>query len=227
MAFGRDMTKLSARDVVEILFKATGDVRPNFSQADLAGLDLADLDFKRADLSGCNLFGADLTRSNLEGVNLSRAKLDRAILVRTRLSNANLEGASIRRPSIYTDMSLNPVDLPVLRFVNLAGATLTARLDAADFTGADLSGASFIVWGERHNGGPPITGLARCNFTGAKMVRVDVRGLSMTRSIFRNADLTAADLRNADLSYANFEGALLTGAKFEGAKLEGATGLGY
>lgn len=225
-AFGRDVMKPSARDVVEILFKSTGDIRPNLSHADLSGLDLADLDFKRADLSGCNLFGADLTRSNLEGANLSRAKLDRATLIRARLSNANLEGASIRRPSVYSDMRLAPVDLPILRYVNLAGATLTARLDGADFTGANLSGTSFIVWAERDNGGPPTTGLARCDFSSARMVGVDVRGVSLTGSIFRKADLTAADLRHADLSYADFEGAVLTGARFDGAQLEGAKGLG-
>jgi len=225
MVFGGGATKLSARAVVEMLFKATAKEPPNLSHADLSNLDLADLDFKRADLSGCDLFGADLTRSNLEGANLSRAKLDRATLTRARLSNANLAGASIRRPSIYSDMSLNPFDLPTLRSVNLSGATLTARLDEADFTGADLSGTRFIVWEERHNGGPPTTGLARCNFTSARMAGADVRGVSLTRAIFRKADLTAADLRNADLSYADFEGAVLTGARFDGALLDGAKGL--
>jgi uncharacterized protein YjbI with pentapeptide repeats len=226
MALGREARKLSARVVVEILFKATASEPPDFAHADLSNLDLADLDFKRANLSDCNLFGADLTRSNLEGANLSRAKLDRATLMRARLANANLAGASIRRPSIYSDMSLNPFDLPSLRSVNLSGATLTARLDQADFTDADLSGTRFIVWDERHNGGPPTTGLARCDFTSARMADVDVRGVSLTGAIFHKADLTAADFREADLSFADFEGAVLTGARFDGARLEGAKGLG-
>lgn len=225
-AFARDVMKPSARDVVEILFKAAGDTPPNLSHADLSGLDLADLDFKRADLSGCNLFGADLTRSNLEGANLSRAKLDRATLIRARLSHANLEGASIRRPSVYSDMSLAPADLPIFRYVNLSGATLTTRIDRADFTGANLSEASLIVWAERDLGAPT-TALSRCNFTAARMVGINARGLSLTGSIFRKADLTAADLRGADLSYADFEGAVFTGARFDGARLEGAKGLRY
>ncbi|CAN1724182.1 Pentapeptide repeat-containing protein [Hyphomicrobium sp. 1Nfss2.1] len=226
MAFSRSAPKLSARAVVETLFKASAEEPPKFSHADLSDLDLADLDFKRADLSSCNLFGTDLSRSNLEGSNLSRTKLDRSTLTRARLSHANLEGASIRRPSIYSDMSLNPADVPTLRFVNLCGATVTARLDDADFTGANLSRARFVVWAERHNGGPPTTGLARCDFSSARMMGVDVRGVSLTGAIFRQADLTAADLRSADLSYADFEGAVLTGARFEGARLEGAKGLG-
>lgn len=225
VAFGGQPRMLSARDVVEMLFKATPASPPSLSHADLSELDLADLDFKGADLSGSNLFGADLSRSNLEGANLSHAKLDRSTLMRTRLANANLEGASIRRPSIYSDMSLNPFEVPMLRSVNLSGATLTAHLDEADFTGANLTRTRFIVWAERHNGGPPTTGLARCNFTSATMVGVDVRGVSMTRAIFRKADLTDADLRGADLAYADFEGAILTGAKLEGALLEGAKGL--
>jgi uncharacterized protein YjbI with pentapeptide repeats len=115
----------------------------------------------------------------------------------------------------------------MFRNANLAGASITARLDGADFSGANLSGTSFVVWEERDLGGPPTSGLARCDFTSAIMANINVRGLPLTRSVFRNADLTGADLRDADLSYADFEGAKLSGAKLEGALLEGATGLNH
>lgn len=225
MAFGRDAAKLSTRDVVRLLVEARGDARPDLSHADLGGLDLADLDFNGADLSHCNLFGADLTGSNLEGANLAHAKLDRATLVRARLANANLADASIRRPSVYSDMRLDPEDLPVFRSVRMARATLTARLDGADFTEADLSEVSFVLREERDLGGPPTSGLARCNFTGAKMIGINVRGIALTRSSFRQADLSRADLRDTDLSFADFAGAVLTGARLDGAKLEGTRGL--
>lgn len=224
-AFGEAKGKLSARDVVTRLVDARNNSRPDFSQMDLGGLDLADLDFKGADLSGCNLFGADLTASNLEGANLARSILDRATLVRARLSNANLEDASIRRPSVYSDMRLDPADLPVFGNANLARATLTARLDGADFTGATLSGTTFVLRQERDLGGPPTSGLARCNFTGAAMVGINLRGLSLTRSVFRDANLSGADLRDADLSYADLRGAVLSGAKLDGAMLDGAKGI--
>jgi uncharacterized protein YjbI with pentapeptide repeats len=123
-------------------------------------------------------------------------------------------------------MRLDAHDIPVFRNANLTRARVTARLDGADFSGATLSYASFVVWEERNLGGPPTSGLARCTFAGARMTGINVRGLSLTHSVFRNADLSGADLRETDLSHADFEGATLTGAKLDGAKLEGTKGLG-
>ncbi len=224
-AFGKEAAKLKVRDVVKMLVEAPESQRPNLSGQDLSGLNLSDLDFKGADLSRCNLFGADLTACNLEGANLSDATLDRATLVQTRFSNATLQNASIRRPSVFADMDLHARDLPIFRNADLARAQITARLDGADFSGANLSEVSFVVWEERNLGGPPTSGLARCNFSGARMNGINVRGLSLSRSVLRGADLSGADLRETDLSYADFEGAKLTGAKLEGARTEGATGL--
>lgn len=224
-AFGRQSQRLKVRDVVKMLVATRSGRRPNLSHQDLSGLNLAELDFKGADLSHCNLFGADLTGSDLEGANLAHAVLDRATLVHTRFSRATLQDASIRRPSVYSDMSLDARDLPVFRNADLARARVTARLDGADFTEANLTDASFVVWEERNLGGPPTSGLTRCDFTGARMAGIKVRGISLSGSSFRRADLNGADLRDTDLSYADFEGATLTGANLEGARTEGAKGL--
>jgi uncharacterized protein YjbI with pentapeptide repeats len=217
--------KLTVRDVVTILVKARNGQPPDLSHRDLSDLDLAGLDFKRADLTGSNLFGADLTASNLESANLSRAVLDRATLVRTGFANATLQDASMRRPSVFSDMRFDPRDLPVFRAANMAGARITARLDGADFSGADLSNASFAVWQERDLGGAPTSGLARCNFTGARMRRVNMRGLSLAQASLEKADLRDADLRDTDLTGANFTGAVLKGARLDRAKLDGTVGL--
>lgn len=221
-AFGGSAPKLGVRDVVKMLMDAEAGQRPGFADQDLSGLNLAELDFKAADLSRCNLFGADFTDLNLEGADLTGAVLDRCTLVRTRLSNATLQDASMRRPSVFSDMRFDARDLPVFRNANMTRVRLTARLDGADFRGANLSGANFTLWEERDLGGAPTTGLIRCDFTEAIMAGANVRGLSLASSVFRKADLRGADLRDADFSGADLTGATLTGAKLEGARFDGA-----
>jgi len=224
VAFAGTAGKLSARDVVVILVNARNGERPDLSHRDLSDLNLADLDFNGADLTGTNLFGADLTASNLESANLSRAILDRATLVRARFAHATLQDASIRRPSVFSDMRFDARDLPVFQNANLTGVRFTARLDGADFRGADLSNASFALWQERDLGGAPTSGLDRCDFTAARMCGVNMRGLSLRQSSFQNADLRDADLRNTDLTGANLKGAVLKGAKLDGANLKDVVG---
>jgi len=224
MALAGSAGKLSVRDVVVMLMNARDGEPANLSHRDLSDLNLADLDFNGADLTGSNLFGADLTGSNLEGANLSRAVLDRATLVRTRFAHATLQDASMRRPSVFSDMRFDARDLPVFRNANLSGVRFTARLDGADFRSADLSNASFAIWQEKDLGGAPTTGLARCDFTAARMRRINMRGLSLTQSSFQNADLSDADLRNTDLTGANLTGAVLKGAKLDGANLKDVVG---
>ncbi len=217
--------KLSVREIVTMLKNTEQGRPPELSRRDLSGLDLAELDFRGADLSESNLFGADLTGSNLEAANLHHAILDRTVLVRTRFTGANLKNASIRRPSVSPDLSFDSRELPIFRRANLAGVQLTARLEGADFSGADLSNASFTLWHERDLGGAPATGLDRCDFTEARMRGVNMRGLSLARAVFREADLREADLRDTDLRSSDLTGALLDGAKLVGARLDGAIGL--
>lgn len=224
-ALGGSGRKQSVREVVTLLRDAEKSGRgADLSRRDLGGLNLAELDFKGADLSSSNLFGADLTDCNFEEANLSGAILDRSVLVRVQFTNANLSDASIRRPSVSSDLSFASRDLPIFRKANLAGVQLTARLEGADFSGADLSNASFSLWHERDLGGAPTTGLDRCDFTGARMRGVNMRGLSLAQALFLEADLREADLRDTDLRGANLTDALLNGTKLDGARLEGAIG---
>jgi hypothetical protein len=62
---------LTVKQVSQALVKATPGNPPDFSHAELIGLDLSDLDFKGAKLSGADLLGANLSRSNLAGADLS------------------------------------------------------------------------------------------------------------------------------------------------------------
>ena len=96
-------------------------IKPDFSQADLRGVQLRDVD-----LSGAILRRADLTGADLRGATLIGADLSGAIVRNTRFVGASLFGA------LLNDVHLNDADL--------SGADLRE----ATFTGTNFTGA--IVW---------------------------------------------------------------------------------
>lgn len=214
--------KMTVRDVVRELFRAEDGKRVDLSGSDLSGLDLSNVNFRGADLSRCNLFGSDLTSANLAEVNLTEAVLDRTVLVRTNFRDAVLRNASILRPSVAPDLEFIAGDLPSFRNADLRGVRITARLGGADFANADLSDADFAPATERGLGGTPTHGLARTNFAGAKLVKVNMAGVNLAFSTFRGADLRDANLSHADLSRADLTGANLAGADLTRADLTGA-----
>ena len=130
---------LSAREVTQTVFKAEPGVRVDFTGKDLSNLDLAGLDFKSAIMKNANLYGVDLSSANLKGVDLAGAKLDRAIVIKANFSGANLEGASIRKPSVFSSGGFDYGDVPLFEHTNLKGARISARMDGANFKGADLT----------------------------------------------------------------------------------------
>ncbi len=64
--------------------------------ANLARINLGELDLTGASFSGANLYGASFTRANL-----TNANFDRADLVGTNFSRANLDGATFRGALIH------------------------------------------------------------------------------------------------------------------------------
>src|SRR5690349_9927317 len=94
--------KLTVKQVSQALVKATPGNPPDFSHAELIGLDLSDLDFKGAKLVGADLLGANLSRANLTGADLSGAKLDRVTITRTNFTGADLSGASLFDIAAYS-----------------------------------------------------------------------------------------------------------------------------
>jgi uncharacterized protein YjbI with pentapeptide repeats len=121
-------------------------------------------------------------------------------LVRTKLAGAVMNDTSLRRPSVSSDMRFDAKDLPSFPDADLRRARITARLDGADFSGTNLSGADFSPRSERDLGGAPTSGLARCRFTRAKLVGANLTGLTLALSDLRDADLRRANLSGADLS---------------------------
>ena len=214
--------KLTAREVVHMLFQAKRGERVDLSGSDLSGLDLSGVDFKGADLSRSNLFGADLSDANLSGADLTGAVLDRTVLVRTNFGSAAMRDASLLRPSVAPNLQFVPDDLPSFRNADLRGVKITARLGGADFSGANLTAADFAPASERGLGGTPTHGLSRTNFAGAILVDANMAGLTLAFSTFRGADLRGANLTGADLSNADLTGADLSRANLAGADMSGA-----
>lgn len=104
-----------------------------FENIDFKGHDIGGFVLKNVSLAGCNLAGQQLARidfssSNLDGVNFSGADLSGAILTSTSLVGAKLKQAKLTGV--------------VAKSANLSGVDLTSvDLSKADFTGANLSGS--------------------------------------------------------------------------------------
>jgi uncharacterized protein YjbI with pentapeptide repeats len=218
-AFSADLT---ARQVTEILFAARATEPVDFSAKDLSSLDLAGLDFKRARLRGASLYAADLSRANLSGSDLSGARLDNANVVRTNFSGADLSGATLHTIIAYRSIEPDPADAPIFAGANLSHATIAARLDGADFTAADLTGARLGRLGATWGSFRPRAVLNGAKFANARLRGTDFNEAMLRFADFRGADLTQANLKGCDLSQADFTGADLTGADVTNADFDGA-----
>jgi uncharacterized protein YjbI with pentapeptide repeats len=218
---------MTVREIASALFRADPDAPVDLSRKNLAYLDLSGLDFKRARLSHADLYGVDFTRANLRGADLSQTRLDRAVLIGADLSGANLRGATIRRPTVYSDLSNNPADTPRFPGANLAGVRLLADLSGVDFHGADLSGANLSPQEATTSKGSTTSLAANvltgCDFSRAILRATNFEGAKLTFARFIGADLKGANLSRTDLSRADFTGADLTEADLTNANLDGAT----
>lgn len=216
----------TARQITSALFKAKAGERLDYSNHNLAYLDLAGLDFKGAKLARSDLYGTDFSGADLKGADLSYTRLNRSVLVRADLSGANLTGATIFRPNIYSDLASNLNDAPRFAGANLTDARVVATLSGADFRGANLTNADFtpLEWrpGQRAPSTMPRNVLRSCDFSAAMMKGANLKEAILTFSRFIGADLTDADLTETDLSMVDFTGAELTGADLTGADLYGA-----
>jgi hypothetical protein len=135
--------------------------------------------------------------------------------------------AGLRAPR--TKLAKAPVwiDGVVLRYRSLHFALLDpSRLYAADFTSADLRGASLV---ESNLSGATLfhtkmagTNLRDAQLEGADLSFAHLEGADLSLAHMEGADLSLAHLEGADLSYAHLEGADLSDAKLRGANLRKA-----
>lgn len=216
---------LTVRDITNALYKVRPGERLDYSGKDLTYLDLSGLDFKGASLAHTDLYGTDFTSANLKGADLSGARLDRSVLIKADLSGANLLGATIYRPTIYSDLSSNPADAPRFAGANLTGARFQAELSGADFRGAEMKYADFSPLEARPGQGTLVTlpknVCKSCDFSGANLRQAKFTDAVLHFARFTGADLTGVDFASADLAMADLSGADVTGANFTGADLDG------
>jgi uncharacterized protein YjbI with pentapeptide repeats len=221
---------LKAGQITRILHRTPPGQRPDFSGKFLAYLDLSELDFKGANLARSDFYGTDFTDANLSGVDLSYTRLDRSVLIRTNFAGATLTGATIYRPTIYTDLSNKPSDAPRFAGANLTSIHVQAELSGADFRGANLTDAHFFPLEWRSGQGTMATlsknVMKYCDFSGARMVGADMSYVVLWFAKFTGADLRNANFTKSDLSRADFAGADLTNANLTGADVDGANFVG-
>lgn len=220
-AAAADMT---ARQMTEALVKADA-ARPLVLDAkDLRLLDLSGLDFKHARMQRADLFGVDLTASDLSGTDLSGARLDRAVVIRSNFSGAKLQNATLMRPTVYTDLKFDRAEAPRFTNADLSGTRITARLDGADFRGANLRFADVSPHEARGDISiMPHNSLRFCDFRGADLEGANLSYVALDFSRLEGASLRSARLRHAVLAMADLSGADLTGADLTDADLYGAT----
>lgn len=210
----------------------------DLSQANLAGLDLAGMDFTAAVLSGANLAGAKLQGANfnqailqgarldaadLSGCQFTQATLDQASLAGTTLKGATLDGSNCHGANFagadLTGVSLQGAQLSRAWLQQIQAPQLQA--DGADFSHANLEGCNLS---RAH--------LDQANFSGARLARIQLDDASCRRANFTLADISHASLQRCDLSDSqctvgtqwqgsNLQQATLKGASWAGAMLDG------
>jgi uncharacterized protein YjbI with pentapeptide repeats len=274
---GVDLSGLDLRgiDLRSAFLEGARLAEANLAGADLTGAvlaraDLTGADLRGAKLAGCNLGqallagaivtgGVDLTGAVLTGADLSGASFRRA-----RLSRVDL-GEAIFRDTDFGEVAGERLTFlkSDLRGLALAGASfvkctfIKVDLRGVDLTGADLTSATFVqvdaagavlcgarlaklcVVRESSFEGADFTGavlvranlrgtkLAGCNFTraaldGADLSKCDLKGARFDRAVGRSARFTRADLSLASLVDANLMSAFLDRTKLHGTSLLGA-----
>ena len=178
----------------------------DLSGQDFSDLDLAGIDVRNADIQGTLWGGSTLTDANFSGQNLTGIDLSQV----SELSGARFAGASL---SCVSDEPCNPLasaaDLTGVGFqgASLDGVSFENReLAGADFSLADLNGADLS--------GSTATA---ANFSGASLAGINLNGVNLAGARFDSTDFGCS----SDAPCAPFSGVVsLAGARFRAAGLE-------
>lgn len=190
---------LSLDDAQRKLSKGISLRRRDLTGADFTGAGLVNADFRGADLRNANFTGADLRGAKFMPARSADGRFDRPAGSEKRFLIANARGDK---------------------------ALPSTRIEKANFTDANLEGASLIL--VKAAGAT----LARADLRGVELTYADLRGARLQgaklagadlwHAILQEADLTQADLRAADLSFSELEGAALAHAHLLAADLSEA-----
>ena len=150
---------------------------PDFSGADLRGMNFAGVNLEGADFSD-----ADLTDVNFVGASLARAVFKGAELGNTNFTEANLKDAYFESVTLSYTRDEGPRDQVVL------------VIRGANFTGATLDGATLNFAG---------TDAKKTIFAGVNLEGADFSDADLTDTHFKGAILRGVNLKGANIKDAN------------------------
>lgn len=156
-------------------------------------------DFAGAALANASVRGAFARKAELTGATLTRGALQRVVL-----DGAALAGVEARRATWSDAVSLFAADAPRLSLGDgvVDGAVLrAARLDEADFTGAQFVGETTTF---------ATAPLRRASFAGAELSHTDLAFADLAGARFDGARATAATLFLSELAGASLTGSTWT-----------------
>lgn len=154
------------------------------------------------DCPGCDLSNEDLSFAELEEANLSKANLEGAILGAAKLSSANLSGANLRfavlRQAELHNTVFDGADLTSAEF--RCGAGTCTRLSGTSFRNANLTRADFRVVGFTPVGEEGLEGVdfTGADLTEATFEGASLRGALMEQAKFCRTIMPDGSLSNRD-----------------------------
>ncbi len=194
--------------------------QPDFSGADLSGINLGGANLIGANLSKANLSCAILKGAFLSCANLSSAYLSEANLVKANLSKADLTKADLSFADLTTatliETNLNRATLieTILTGANLSYADLNrANLNKANLENANLTKAILIESSLDH------ANLRACNLSLAIASEASLREANLVEARLNKADFSFASLIEANLRRANLSTGIFIETNFRGANL--------
>ena len=218
----------------------------NYSNLNLAGIDLSYADLKGtkffySNLDGANFTGADMrfteyTHLHADNANFASASLNYSLLSQGSLVNAwfgsadctalNLNGSDVTNAML--DCSWNGLmsgaaiigqPSALSRQWGVVKQNLVgpyAMMQGEDFSGADLSGYN-LSFG--YLGGSDFTG---ATFSGAEITQADFQGANLTNANLSGTRFSFTGMRNVDLTGANLSGTRFYRVNFENSNLTNA-----
>lgn len=197
--------------------------------ADLSGVDFAEIDLAGATLTQCVLRDVQLTGTCLQDARLTEVRLIRCRFANVDMRDAIFEGCSFIDDAGHTGAQFvfSRLDQTRFRRCDLSFAKIDRstlfgiEFDACNMRGAELHKADF----SRAFGRKLVKTAAAfrgCNLEFADLNGVRMPDCELSNSNLREAVLFDSDLEGADLRGSDLVLALTAGAKFARADLRGA-----
>jgi uncharacterized protein YjbI with pentapeptide repeats len=192
----------------------------DLSGADLRGADLRDAVFRNTSLRGAH-FGfhpgqsdvMDLRGTDLSGADLADVKWGAALIdCRTRLP-AGMSWTTLPVIAAWAQCKGEPPHTAPQPPYEFQRGPRLSKVALPNVRWKDIVLAGFGFWQAQFDG---------ADFTGAKLMGLDIQGGSYVKASFQGADLTRAHLLNASFAGASFENANLSGARLFGLNLREA-----